>query len=94
MQRIPIPLPVILENTGKYMAAWCPILDIATQGKTDEEAKENMNDLIKWYYEDKDTIKPTIKTMMSTSISITNIPVKVPKEVYNEATNSVRKKSN
>lgn len=37
--------------------ASCPILDIATQGSTEEEVKENMVDLIKEYMEDPDTQK-------------------------------------
>ena len=38
--------------------ACCPILDIATQGRTEEEVKENMVDLIQEYMEDPDTQKP------------------------------------
>ena len=75
-----IPLPIIIENGGKYIAAWCPILDIATQGKNEKEAKENMGELIKWYFEDNDTPKPKIESMMSMSISITNVPVTIPKK--------------
>ncbi len=70
-----LPLPIIMENGGKYIAAWCPILDIATQGKNEKEAKHNMEELVKWYFEDKDTIKPGIKTIMNLSVSMTNIPV-------------------
>ena len=86
-----IPLPVVLENGGKYVAAWCPILDIATQGKNEREARENMGDLIKWYFEDKDTPKPSISTMMNISVSLTNIPVPIPKKAgrKNEAACSV-----
>lgn len=38
--------------------ASCPMLDIATQGRTEEEVKENMVDLIEEYMEDQDTQKP------------------------------------
>jgi len=34
------------------------MLDIATQGRTEEEVKENMADLIDEYMEDPDTPKP------------------------------------
>jgi len=34
------------------------MLDIATQGRTEEEVKENMVDLIEEYMEDQDTQKP------------------------------------
>ncbi len=76
-----LPLPIIMENDGKYIAAWCPVLDIATQGRNEREVKKNMEDLVKWYFEDKDTPKPKIKTIMNMSISMTNIPVSIPKTV-------------
>lgn len=76
-----LPLPIIMENGGKYVAAWCPVLDIATQGRDEREVRKNMEDLVKWYFEDKDTPKPKIKTMMNLSISMTNIPVSIPKTV-------------
>lgn len=41
-----IPLPVVITKEGKWFVACCPILDVATQGKTEKEVKENMEDLI------------------------------------------------
>ncbi len=76
-----VPLPIIIENGGRYVAAWCPLLDIATQGRDEKEARNNMDSLVKWYFEDADTPKPKIKTMMSMSVSIANIPVSIPKGV-------------
>jgi len=49
-----ISLPIIISREGKWYVASCPVLDIATQGAT-EEVKENMKDLIKEYLEDPDT---------------------------------------
>ena len=57
--------------------ACCPILDIATQGRSEEEVKENMVDLIQEYMEDPDTQKPDWETIMSTSLTLTSIPVKI-----------------
>ena len=57
--------------------ACCPILDIATQGRSGEEVKENMVDLIQEYMEDPDTQKPDWETIMSTSLTLTSIPVKI-----------------
>jgi predicted RNase H-like HicB family nuclease len=54
-------------------------LDIATQGKTEKEVKENMADLINDYLNDPDTQKPSMEDLMS--LSLTNIPVKVPEGV-------------
>ena len=50
--------------------ACCPILDIATQGRTEEEVKENMVDLIAEYMEDSDTQKPDLEMITSTSVTI------------------------
>lgn len=50
--------PIIVAKEGKWLVASCPLLDIATQGKSEEEIKENMADLIKDYLSDPDTPKP------------------------------------
>ena len=55
-----VPLPILVTKEGKWFVASCPILDIATQGKTEKEVKENMTDLINEYLADPDTVKPLI----------------------------------
>ena len=74
-----ISFPVLLSKEGKWFVACCPILDIATQGRSEEEVKENMVDLIQEYMEDPDTQKPDWETIMSTSLTLTLtfIPVKI-----------------
>ncbi len=52
-----ISLPVLISKEKKWFVACCPMLDIATQGRTEEEVKENMVDLIEEYMEDPDTQK-------------------------------------
>ncbi len=59
---IQVPFPVIITKENKWFVAVCPLLDIATQGKTEEEVKENMADLINDYLSDPDTPKPSIET--------------------------------
>lgn len=49
-----ISLPIIIMREGKWFVASCPTLDIATQGETEQEVKENMEDLIEEYLKDKD----------------------------------------
>jgi predicted RNase H-like HicB family nuclease len=73
---VKIPLPVVIAKEGKWFVAACPILDIATQGRTEKEVKEMMEDLMSEYFKDPDTPKPEIKTIMS--VSLTNIPVNIP----------------
>ncbi|MCD6522122.1 MAG: type II toxin-antitoxin system HicB family antitoxin [Candidatus Diapherotrites archaeon] len=53
-----VPLPIVITKEGKWFVASCPILDIATQGRTEKEVKENMKDLINEYMRDPDTPKP------------------------------------
>ncbi len=55
-----IPLPILVTKEGKWFVASCPILDIATQGKTEKEVKENMAELINEYLSDPDTAKPSL----------------------------------
>ena len=66
-------LPIIIAKEGKWYIASCPLLDVATQGKTEEEVKKNIQALIKEYMADPDTKKPDMKSLMS--LSLTTIPV-------------------
>ncbi len=87
-----VPLPIVIAKEDKWFIASCPVLDIATQGKTEDEAKEMMGDLINEYFKDPDTPKPKITTIMS--VSLTNIPVNVPESVmYGKAAPAITAKS-
>lgn len=72
-----VSFPVLISKEGKWLVACCPMLDIATQGRTEEEARENMVDLIEEYMEDPDTQKPDWETIMSTSVTMTSVAVKI-----------------
>ena len=85
-----MPLPVILTKEGKWFVAACPVLYIATQGKTEKEVKENMVELINEYLKDPDTPKPKIEAIMS--VSLINLPVNIPKGVLDTKTTTVRAK--
>jgi len=74
-----LPLPIVIARENKWYVASCPILDIATQGKTEKEAKENMAALIDEYLRDPDTTKPSLDDLMS--LSLANVPVSVPESV-------------
>ena len=41
---VELPFPIIIAKEGKWFVASCPLLDIATQGKSEEEVKANMAD--------------------------------------------------
>jgi predicted RNase H-like HicB family nuclease len=73
---IQFPFPIFITKEGKWFVAECPILGIATQGKTEKEVKENMKDLIKEYLSDPDTPKPRLKEI--TPSSLTYISGQIP----------------
>jgi len=76
METNQISLPIIIMKEGKWFIASCPTLDIGTQGETEQEAKENMEDLIDEYLNDADTPKPEMQVITSLSF----ITAKVPKK--------------
>ena len=89
---IQLPFPIIITKEGKWFVASCPLLDIATQGKTEFEVKENMADLINDYLNDPDTLKPSFEDLMS--LSLANIAVTVPEGVLHpQASTTVTAKS-
>jgi len=47
-----------VKKEGKWYVSWCPELDIASQGKTVEEAIENLKEAIEIYLEDEDAQVP------------------------------------
>ncbi len=54
-----VPFHTVISKEDKWFIASCPILNIATQGKTRKEVKQNIADLINDYLNDPDTKKPT-----------------------------------
>jgi predicted RNase H-like HicB family nuclease len=70
-----IGLPIVIAREGKWYVASCPLLDIASQGKTEEEVKKNIQALIKEYIKDPDTPKLDIKSLLA--LSLTTIPITV-----------------
>ena len=71
---ITIPLPIVLFREGKWIVAHCPIIDVASQGKTSEEAKKNIEEAIDLYMEDKDTVKPNLKEL---DVTISTVCIKM-----------------
>ncbi len=62
---VQLPFPIIIAREGKWFVASCPLLDIATQGKSEVEVKENMADLINDYLHDPDTQASTASSAKS-----------------------------
>ncbi len=72
---IQFPFPIFITKEKKWFVAGCPILNIATQGRTEKEVKENMGDLIKEYLSDPDVLKPSFKENVPISLTYIQIPI-------------------
>lgn len=59
------------DETGLYVA-WCPELDIASQGESVEDALNNLKEALELYLEDEDVTFPDENVL----ISVIEVPVK------------------
>jgi len=63
--------PAVITKEGKYYVAHCPELDVASQGKTVEEALQNLKEAIELYLEDEDAEVPErLMTPLITSVEV------------------------
>jgi len=46
------------DELGLYVA-WCPEVDVASQGRTIEDAFSNLKEALELYFEDEDAIHPS-----------------------------------
>ncbi len=69
-----LELSAIVRREGKLYVALCPEFDVASQGKSVEEALKNLKEAVKLYLEDEDVEKPSrseapIVTIMKIDVS-------------------------
>ncbi|MFH1364908.1 MAG: type II toxin-antitoxin system HicB family antitoxin [Candidatus Aenigmatarchaeota archaeon] len=64
-------LDVVITRENNLYSSWCPQLDIASSGKSIEEARQNLKEAIELYLEDKDAKIPE----NGGSITLTSIEV-------------------
>ncbi len=76
---IQFPFPVIIAREKKWFVAECPFLGIATQGKNEDEVRENMKDLIEEYLSDPDVPKFDLRKLVISSL--TYIPVRISEKL-------------
>ena len=41
----------VIQSDGDWFVSWCPELDIASQGKTVEEARQNLVEALELFFE-------------------------------------------
>ena len=75
MKKVNFPFPVFTTKEDRWFVSECPVLGIATQGRTEKEVRENMIDLIKEYLTDPDTSKGQINEITSSFLSYISVPV-------------------
>ena len=56
----------ILQKEGDWYVSLCPELDIASQGKTVEEAVTNLQEAVKLYLEDENVTLPDTAPIVTT----------------------------
>ena len=64
---------IVITKEGALFSSWCPQLDIASSGKTIEEARKNLKEAVELYLEDKDA---RIPKDAGSSITLTSIEVR------------------
>jgi predicted RNase H-like HicB family nuclease len=65
----------IIEREGDWFVALCPELDIASQGKTVEEARTNLIEAIELFFEAADVSE--IESRLHTEVFVTRMDVAV-----------------
>jgi predicted RNase H-like HicB family nuclease len=65
----------IIERDGDWYVALCPELDIASQGKSVEEARENLSEAIELFFEVASPAE--IRDRMQPEVFITQVGVAV-----------------
>ncbi len=68
-------LTAIIEREGKEYVSLCPELDIASQGNTIEEAKNNLQEALELFFECASSEE--VKTRLHNEIYITQLEVEV-----------------
>lgn len=60
----------MLWKEDRLQIAWSPELDIASQGKTIEDALNNLRETIELYLEDEDAKIPTDRSAILTTLNV------------------------
>jgi predicted RNase H-like HicB family nuclease len=53
-----LELSAVVRREGKFYVALCPEYDVASQGKSFEEALANLKEALELFFEDEDVEKP------------------------------------
>lgn len=59
-------LSAVIRKEGRLYSSWCPELDIASQGRTEDEALANLREAVELYLEDEDAKVPKRRAKLTT----------------------------
>ena len=76
-----VTLSAVVWQEGHLQVAWCPELDVASQGKDIEQALSNLQEAVELYLEDEDAKVPKGKSPIVTTLSV---------ETHAKATSNLR----
>ena len=59
-------LSAVIRKEGRLFVAWCPELDVASQGGTSKKALANLREAVELYLEDPHVRVPKRKAILTT----------------------------
>ncbi|WP_321429937.1 type II toxin-antitoxin system HicB family antitoxin [uncultured Methanolobus sp.] len=59
-----------IHKEEDWYVSWCPEMDVASQGKTVEEALDNLREAVELYLEDEDVSIPQETTFLTTTFEV------------------------
>ncbi len=73
-----INFPIITFKENEWVVATTPVIDVAAQGETENEAIASLKEMIDDYMTDPDTTKPSVKNILNMQITMREIPLSLP----------------
>lgn len=59
-------LSAVIKQEDALFVAWCPEVDVASQGETEERALANLKEAVELYLEDEDAPRPAPRATLTT----------------------------
>jgi predicted RNase H-like HicB family nuclease len=75
LTEVPLTLTAAIEREGEGYVSMCPELDVASQGKTIEEARDNLRQALELFFESASPDE--VKQRLRSEVFVTQIEVAV-----------------
>ncbi|MEA3198888.1 MAG: hypothetical protein QOE90_316 [Thermoplasmata archaeon] len=70
-------LSAVIRKEGDLFSAWCPELDVASQGASESEALANLKEAVELYLEDDDAVAPAQARLTTFEVNHGDAPGRV-----------------